>query len=173
MASDVDASKKLRVKIPKGKKHRKVVGDIELMESISSIYAQHFKNVQQIDFPSVIDKLKDNQKFYDQFDTTQTTTDHHSHHDSNDVNNDDDDDEDDDDNNEMENINDHGDDDILKDVEDEVNNDLQREQENKSYITIGLIGHPNVGKSSLINGIKGAKVVSTSRTPGHTKHFQV
>ncbi|TPX69536.1 hypothetical protein CcCBS67573_g06818 [Chytriomyces confervae] len=39
-------------------------------------------------------------------------------------------------------------------------------------ITIGLIGHPNVGKSSLINGIVGRKVVSTSSTPGHTKHFQ-
>ncbi|KAJ3029072.1 UNVERIFIED_CONTAM: Guanine nucleotide-binding-like protein 1 [Siphonaria sp. JEL0065] len=39
-------------------------------------------------------------------------------------------------------------------------------------ITIGLIGHPNVGKSSLINGILGKKAVSTSSTPGHTKHFQ-
>ena len=60
-----------------------------------------------------------------------------------------------------------------------------------------ILGHPNVGKSSLINGIMGKKVlaylslppsphslslshrifssfqlVSTSRTPGHTKHFQ-
>ncbi|KAI8902347.1 P-loop containing nucleoside triphosphate hydrolase protein [Globomyces pollinis-pini] len=49
------------------------------------------------------------------------------------------------------------------------------------YITIGLIGHPNgnidqslklVGKSSLINSIKGKKFVSVSKTPGHTKHFQ-
>jgi len=40
------------------------------------------------------------------------------------------------------------------------------------YITIGLVGHPNVGKSSLINGIMGKTVVSASRTPGHTKHFQ-
>jgi ribosome biogenesis GTPase A len=29
-----------------------------------------------------------------------------------------------------------------------------------------------VGKSSLLNGLMGRKVVSTSRTPGHTKHFQ-
>lgn len=39
-------------------------------------------------------------------------------------------------------------------------------------ITIGFVGHPNAGKSSLINGIFGKKVVSTSRTPGHTKHLQ-
>lgn len=29
-----------------------------------------------------------------------------------------------------------------------------------------------VGKSSLLNSIMGKKVVSVSRTPGHTKHFQ-
>ncbi|KAJ3015697.1 Guanine nucleotide-binding-like protein 1 [Thoreauomyces humboldtii] len=40
------------------------------------------------------------------------------------------------------------------------------------WVTLGLIGHPNVGKSSLINSVMGKKVVSTSRTPGHTKHFQ-
>lgn len=39
-------------------------------------------------------------------------------------------------------------------------------------VTIGVIGHPNAGKSSLINGVFGRKVVSTSRTPGHTKHLQ-
>ena len=38
--------------------------------------------------------------------------------------------------------------------------------------TIGFIGQPNVGKSSLINSIFGHKVVSASKTPGHTKHFQ-
>lgn len=41
-----------------------------------------------------------------------------------------------------------------------------------STVTIGVIGHPNAGKSSLINGVFGRKVVSTSRTPGHTKHLQ-
>ncbi|CAH1766016.1 5936_t:CDS:10, partial [Entrophospora sp. SA101] len=41
-----------------------------------------------------------------------------------------------------------------------------------NLITIGLIGHPNVGKSSFINSFMGKTVVSTSRTPGHTKHFQ-
>jgi large subunit GTPase 1 len=37
---------------------------------------------------------------------------------------------------------------------------------------IGLIGYPNVGKSSTINALLGAKKVSVSATPGKTKHFQ-
>eukprot|EP01114_Cavostelium_apophysatum_P016923 TRINITY_DN490_c1_g1_i2.p1 TRINITY_DN490_c1_g1~~TRINITY_DN490_c1_g1_i2.p1 ORF type:complete len:713 (+),score=236.09 TRINITY_DN490_c1_g1_i2:74-2212(+) len=41
-----------------------------------------------------------------------------------------------------------------------------------SLMVVGTVGHPNVGKSSLINGLMGKKVVSASRTPGHTKHFQ-
>lgn len=41
-----------------------------------------------------------------------------------------------------------------------------------TLFTIGFIGQPNVGKSSLINSVFGRKVVSASRTPGHTKHFQ-
>ena len=41
-----------------------------------------------------------------------------------------------------------------------------------SFLTLGTLGHPNVGKSSLINSLLGRKQVSVSRTPGHTKHFQ-
>lgn len=37
---------------------------------------------------------------------------------------------------------------------------------------IGLVGYPNVGKSSTINALLGAKKVSVSATPGKTKHFQ-
>ncbi|KAI9282231.1 hypothetical protein BY458DRAFT_543950 [Sporodiniella umbellata] len=45
-------------------------------------------------------------------------------------------------------------------------------QPHQDYITLGLVGHPNVGKSSLINSIMKRTVVSASKTPGHTKHFQ-
>ena len=37
---------------------------------------------------------------------------------------------------------------------------------------LGFVGHPNVGKSSLLNSIMGHKVVSVKNTPGHTKILQ-
>uniref|UniRef100_A0A914CFL0 Large subunit GTPase 1 homolog n=1 Tax=Acrobeloides nanus TaxID=290746 RepID=A0A914CFL0_9BILA len=39
-------------------------------------------------------------------------------------------------------------------------------------LVVGMVGYPNVGKSSTINRILGAKKVSVSATPGKTKHFQ-
>ncbi|KAI9843476.1 MAG: hypothetical protein M1837_006322 [Sclerophora amabilis] len=51
------------------------------------------------------------------------------------------------------------------DVE-ESNSDVSRK------IQVGLVGYPNVGKSSTINALIGAKKVSVSSTPGKTKHFQ-
>jgi len=39
--------------------------------------------------------------------------------------------------------------------------------------TIGMVGYPNVGKSSTINALLTYKKVSVSSTPGKTKHFQV
>ncbi|WKX89063.1 hypothetical protein Q1695_008594 [Nippostrongylus brasiliensis] len=39
-------------------------------------------------------------------------------------------------------------------------------------VVVGMVGYPNVGKSSTINRIAGAKKVSVSATPGKTRHFQ-
>nr|BAG63768.1 unnamed protein product [Homo sapiens] len=47
-----------------------------------------------------------------------------------------------------------------------------QERYKDGVVTIGCVGFPNVGKSSLINGLVGRKVVSVSRTPGHTRYFQ-
>lgn len=38
--------------------------------------------------------------------------------------------------------------------------------------TVGMVGYPNVGKSSTINAILKTKKVPVSSTPGRTKHFQ-
>jgi large subunit GTPase 1 len=43
---------------------------------------------------------------------------------------------------------------------------------NASSVVVGMVGYPNVGKSSTINRIVGAKKTSVSATPGKTKHFQ-
>ncbi|KAJ3338045.1 hypothetical protein HDU93_010043 [Gonapodya sp. JEL0774] len=40
-------------------------------------------------------------------------------------------------------------------------------------LTVGMVGYPNVGKSSTINSLLGEKRVAVSSTPGKTKHFQV
>ncbi|KAK6584467.1 hypothetical protein PZA11_002691 [Diplocarpon coronariae] len=49
---------------------------------------------------------------------------------------------------------------------------LVANSENQRKIQIGLVGYPNVGKSSTINALIGSKKVSVSSTPGKTKHFQ-
>lgn len=38
--------------------------------------------------------------------------------------------------------------------------------------TVGLVGYPNVGKSSTLNSLLQCKKVCVSATPGKTKHFQ-
>ncbi|XP_064611694.1 large subunit GTPase 1 homolog [Liolophura sinensis] len=42
----------------------------------------------------------------------------------------------------------------------------------KPHTTVGMVGYPNVGKSSTINAILKIKKVPVSATPGRTKHFQ-
>lgn len=39
-------------------------------------------------------------------------------------------------------------------------------------VTIGMVGYPNVGKSSLINVLCGKKMVGVDMKPGKTKNFQ-
>ena len=40
------------------------------------------------------------------------------------------------------------------------------------HITVGIIGYPNVGKSSILNSLKRSRAVGVSPTPGFTKSLQ-
>eukprot|EP00825_Cyclidium_porcatum_P051564 TRINITY_DN9532_c0_g1_i3.p2 TRINITY_DN9532_c0_g1~~TRINITY_DN9532_c0_g1_i3.p2 ORF type:complete len:145 (-),score=28.10 TRINITY_DN9532_c0_g1_i3:194-628(-) len=42
----------------------------------------------------------------------------------------------------------------------------------KQSVTVGVIGYPNVGKSSVINSLKRSKACGVSSQPGFTKHLQ-
>ena len=43
----------------------------------------------------------------------------------------------------------------------------------KTAITVGIVGYPNVGKSSVINSLKRTRAVFTGSTPGLTTTAQV
>lgn len=47
-----------------------------------------------------------------------------------------------------------------------------RSRNMKTAITVGVVGLPNVGKSSLINSLKRTRAVSVGATPGLTRSMQ-
>lgn len=47
-----------------------------------------------------------------------------------------------------------------------------RSEDTKKSIVVGIVGFPNVGKSSIINSLRRGKVVGVSSTPGYTKNLQ-
>lgn len=51
-------------------------------------------------------------------------------------------------------------------------NNYTRINDVKQTITVGIIGLPNVGKSSIINSLKRSHACSIGSTPGLTKHMQ-
>ena len=48
----------------------------------------------------------------------------------------------------------------------------QADEAGRERLMVGLTGYPNVGKSSTINTLFGAKKTAVAATPGKTKHFQ-
>eukprot|EP00887_Chlorella_sp_A99_P002078 scaffold21.g2078.t1 len=49
---------------------------------------------------------------------------------------------------------------------------LARLRTDKQYISVGLVGYPNVGKSSVINTLRSKKVCNVAPIPGETKVWQ-
>lgn len=47
-----------------------------------------------------------------------------------------------------------------------------RNMDRKTSVTVGIIGYPNVGKSSIINSLKRTRAVGVSPTPGFTTSMQ-
>jgi len=47
-----------------------------------------------------------------------------------------------------------------------------KDRDGADHQTIGFVGYPNVGKSTVINALFGKKKASMSRQPGKTRHFQ-
>ena len=60
----------------------------------------------------------------------------------------------------------------VKTIDEDALGEENVERFREGILKLGMIGQPNAGKSSLINSLMGRRVVSVSKTPGHTKHFQ-
>jgi len=44
-------------------------------------------------------------------------------------------------------------------------------QHDENTVIVGMVGYPNVGKSSVINALCNRKLVGVAARPGKTKHF--
>jgi len=44
-----------------------------------------------------------------------------------------------------------------------------KDSNDKQNITVGIVGFPNVGKSSIINSLKRSKATATGNQPGVTR----
>lgn len=49
---------------------------------------------------------------------------------------------------------------------------VEGDKKAKKLITVGIVGFPNVGKSSIINSLKRSRAAATGNTPGVTKAMQ-
>lgn len=61
---------------------------------------------------------------------------------------------------------------IQSEAEEIVNSQEKSIDAKPEHVTVGFVGYPNVGKSSTINALVGAKRTGVTSTPGKTKHFQ-
>ena len=60
----------------------------------------------------------------------------------------------------------------VKENEKNTDSNLHGEKREEGIVTLGMVGYPNVGKSSVINVLCQKKLVGVAAQPGKTKHFQ-
>ncbi|CAI9271140.1 unnamed protein product [Lactuca saligna] len=63
-------------------------------------------------------------------------------------------------------------DELLSRLQSEAEEIVEMRTGTTEHVTVGFVGYPNVGKSSTINALVGAKRTGVTSTPGKTKHFQ-